>query len=60
MQELLEMGLDTFNSLEAFYRWLKRDKPILGVLLNFSGLLTGNGIQEHINAMGRMQHGIFI
>jgi putative toxin-antitoxin system antitoxin component (TIGR02293 family) len=60
MQELIEMGLDTFTSTEAFYRWLKRDKPILGVLLNFSGLLTGDGIQEHINAIGRMQHGIII
>lgn len=60
MQELIEMGLDTFSSPEAFYRWLKRDKPILGILLNFSGLLTGDGIQEHINTIGRMQHGIFI
>lgn len=60
MQELIEMGLDTFASPEAFYRWLKRDKPILGILLNFSTLLTGDGIQEHINAIARMQHGIFI
>ena len=60
MQELIEMGLDTFSDPEAFYRWLKRDKPILDILLNFSGLLTGDGIQEHINAIGRMQHGIFI
>jgi len=60
MQELIEMGLDTFTSPEAFYRWLKRDKPILGVLLTFSGLLSGEGIQEHINAIGRMQHGIII
>ena len=60
MQELIEMGLDTFNGPEAFYRWLKRDKPILGILLNFSTLLTGDGIQEHINAIGRMQHGIII
>ena len=60
MQELIEMGLDTFSDPEAFYRWLKRDKPILGILLNFSGLLTGDGIQEHINAIGRMQHGILI
>lgn len=60
MQELIELGLDTFTSPEAFYRWLKRDKPVLGVLLNFSSLLSGDGIQEHINAIGRMQHGITI
>ncbi|MGZ5221570.1 MAG: type II RES/Xre toxin-antitoxin system antitoxin [Chitinophagaceae bacterium] len=60
MQELIEMGLDTFTSPEAFYRWLKRDKPMLGMLLTFSSLLSGEGIQEHINAIGRMQHGIII
>jgi len=60
MQELIEMGLDTFTSSEAFYRWLKRDKPMLGMLLTFSSLLSGEGIQEHINAIGRMQHGIII
>ena len=60
MGELIEMGLDTFTSPEAFYRWLKRDKPILGVLLNFSSLRSSDGIQEHINTIGRMQHGIII
>jgi putative toxin-antitoxin system antitoxin component (TIGR02293 family) len=60
MQELIEMGLDTFTSPEAFYRWLKRDKPMLGVLLSFTDLQSGDGIQEHINALGRMQHGIII
>lgn len=60
MQELIEMGLDTFTSAEAFYRWLKRDKPMLGIRLTFSDLLSGDGIQEHINAIGRMEHGIII
>jgi len=60
MQELIEMGLDTFTSPEAFYRWLKREKPMLGVLLSFSDLLSGEGIQQHINALGRMQHGVII
>jgi putative toxin-antitoxin system antitoxin component (TIGR02293 family) len=60
MQELIEMGLDTFASPDAFYRWLKRDKPMLGILLTFSSLLSGEGIQENINAIGRMQHGIII
>jgi hypothetical protein len=60
MQELIELGLETFTSPDAFYRWLKRDKPILGILLTFSSLLNGDGIQEHINALNRMQHGIII
>ena len=60
IHELIEMGLDTFTTPEAFYRWLKRDKPMMGILLTFSDLLSGEGIQEHINAIGRMQHGIII
>lgn len=60
MQELIEMGLGTFASAEAFYRWLKRDKPMLGIVLTFSDLLSGDGIQEHINAIGRMEHGVII
>ena len=60
MQELIETGLETFTSTEAFYRWLKRDKPMLGMVLRFSDLMTGQGIREHIDAMNRLQHGIII
>ncbi len=60
IQELIEMGLETFTNSEAFYRWLKKDKPMLGITLHFSDLFTSQGIQEHINALGRMQHGIII
>ena len=60
IQELVEMGLETFTTPEAFYRWLKKDKPMLGITLHFSDLFTSQGIQEHINALGRMQHGIII
>ena len=60
MQELIETGLETFTSTEAFYRWLKRDTPMLGTVLHFSDLSATNGIQEHIDAMERMQHGIII
>lgn len=60
MQELIETGSETFTSPEAFYRWLKRDTPMLGTVLHFSDLNTMNGIQEHIDAMERMQHGIII
>jgi putative toxin-antitoxin system antitoxin component (TIGR02293 family) len=60
IQELIETGLETFTNPEAFYRWLKRDTPMLGKVLHFSDLNTMNGIQEHIDAMERMQHGIII
>lgn len=60
MQEMIETGLETFTSSEAFYRWLKRDKPMLGIVLHFSNLESSKGIQEHIDAMERLQHGIII
>ena len=60
IQELIEMGLETFTNPEAFYRWLKKDKPMLGITLGFSDLFTSQGIQEHINALGRIQHGIIV
>ena len=60
MQELIEMGLETFTSPEAFYRWLKRDKPVLGELLTFGSLTSSRGIQLIIDELGRIQHGVYI
>ena len=60
MQELIEMGLDTFTSTEALYRWLKRDKPVLGELLTFDSLKNSRGIQLIIDQLGRIQHGVYI
>lgn len=60
MQELIETGLETFTSPEALYRWLKRDKPVLGELLTFESLKNSRGIQLIIDQMGRIQHGVYI
>jgi putative toxin-antitoxin system antitoxin component (TIGR02293 family) len=60
MQELIEMGLKTFTSSEAFYRWLKRDKPVLGELLTFDSLKSSRGIRLVIDQLGRIQHGVYI
>jgi putative toxin-antitoxin system antitoxin component (TIGR02293 family) len=60
IQELIKTGVETFTSPEAFYRWLKRDTPHLGMVLRFSDLVNSKGIQEHIDAMERLQHGIII
>jgi len=60
MQELINMGLETFTSPEAFYRWLKRDKSVLGELLTFDSLKTSRGIQLIIDQLGRIQHGVYI
>ncbi len=60
MQELIKMGLETFTSTEALYRWLKRDKPVLGELLTFDSLKSSRGIQLIIDQLGRIQHGVYI
>ena len=60
MQELIKMGLETFTSKEALYRWLKRDKPVLGELLTFDSLKSSRGIQLIIDQLGRIQHGVYI
>jgi uncharacterized protein (DUF2384 family) len=60
MEELIKTGLETFTSPEVLYQWLKKDKPMLGIVLHFSDLSTGKGIQEHIDAMERLQQGIII
>lgn len=60
MQELIESGLETFTSAEAFYRWLKRDKPVLGELLTFDSLKNSTGISLIVDQLGRIQHGVYI
>lgn len=60
MQELIELGLETFTSPEALYRWLKRDKPVLGELLTFDSLKSSRGLQSVIDQIGRIQHGVYI
>ncbi len=60
MQELIAMGLATFTSAEAFYRWLKREKPVLGELLTFDSLKSSVGIRLITDQLGRIQHGVYI
>jgi putative toxin-antitoxin system antitoxin component (TIGR02293 family) len=60
MQELIKSGLETFTSPEAFYRWLKRDKPVLGELLTFDSLRTSEGIRLITDEVGRIMYGVYI
>lgn len=60
MQELIELGLKTFTSPEALYRWLKRDKPVLGQLLTFDSLKTSEGIGLVTDEIGRIMYGVYI
>ncbi|MEO7984560.1 MAG: antitoxin Xre/MbcA/ParS toxin-binding domain-containing protein [Bacteroidota bacterium] len=60
MQELIDMGLEAFTSPEAFYRWLKREKPVLGELLSFDSLKTSEGIRLITDEIGRIMYGVYI
>jgi putative toxin-antitoxin system antitoxin component (TIGR02293 family) len=60
MQELIEKGLKAFTSPEALYRWLKREKPVLGDLLTFDSLRTSEGIGLIKDEIGRIMYGVYI
>lgn len=59
LQEMIELGLDTFSDAAAFYSWLKKDKPVMGQLLNFSSLASERGIQLIIDQLTRIQQGVY-
>lgn len=59
LQEMIELGLETFVDADAFYRWLKKEKTVLGQTLNFGSLYSDRGIQEAIDQISRIQHGVY-
>ncbi len=59
LQELIDLGLSTFTSADSFYQWLKKDKIVMGQLLNFQSLASARGIQETIHQLSRIQQGIY-
>ncbi len=59
LQEMINLGLETFSDAQAFYAWLKKDKPVMGHLLNFSSLFSDRGIQEVIDQLSRIQQGVY-
>ncbi len=60
IQQLIDMGLETFISPAALYNWLKNDKTVEGHLLNFESLYSSQGIQNVIDEIGRIQYGVYI
>lgn len=60
IQQLIDMGLETFISANALYNWLKNDKNVEGHLLNFESLYSSQGIQDVIDEIGRIQYGVYI
>ncbi|MDB5193214.1 MAG: hypothetical protein JWQ96_2777 [Segetibacter sp.] len=59
VENLIDLGLDTFNSANEFYNWLKKPKMVLGNELSFEDLYHTEGIREHFNQLQRIQHGIY-
>lgn len=59
LQEMIDLGLETFTDPGAFYQWLKKDKPVMGQRLNFESLFTERGIQEIIDQINRIQQGVY-
>jgi putative toxin-antitoxin system antitoxin component (TIGR02293 family) len=60
LEQLIEMGLETFTDADTLYRWLKREKKVLGHTLNFESLYSNQGIQDVIDEIGRIQYGVYI
>lgn len=60
LEQLIEMGLETFVDADALYRWLKREKKVLGQMLHFESLYSIQGIQDVIDEIGRIQYGVYI
>jgi putative toxin-antitoxin system antitoxin component (TIGR02293 family) len=59
VEELIKLGLETFTDAASFYRWLKKEKHVLGKTLNFESLYSTRGIQDLIDQIGRIQYGVY-
>ncbi|MGZ8557844.1 MAG: type II RES/Xre toxin-antitoxin system antitoxin [Chitinophagaceae bacterium] len=60
IEELIALGLEAFSDANSFYEWLKKDKAVLGELLNFDSLKTTYGIGLLRNQVGRILHTVYI
>lgn len=59
LEQLIETGLETFVNSNALYQWLKKDKIVLGNKINFESLYSSQGINDIIDQLGRIQHGVY-
>ena len=59
LEQLINLGLETFTDADALYRWLKREKKVLGHTLNFESLYSSQGIQDVIDQITRIQYGVY-
>lgn len=59
LAEMIHTGLDTFTDAQALYRWLKKEKNVMGQTLSFESLYSERGIQEIIDQLIRIQQGVY-
>lgn len=59
IEQLLQLGLQTFVNPNAFYEWLKKDKIVMGQVVNFESLYSTQGIQDTINQVGRTLYNVY-
>ena len=59
LQEMINLGLETFSDSHTFYKWLKKEKLILGQRVIFESLHSERGIQEVIDQINRIQYGVY-
>ena len=59
IEQMIELGLETFTDANAFYKWLHKEKNVLGRLLNFESLYSIQGIQDVTDQLGRIQYGVY-
>lgn len=59
VEKLIDTGLDTFKSADAFYNWLKKPKKNVDTTISFESLFHSEGIQDVLNQLGRIQHGVY-
>lgn len=60
LEKMVSIGIGTFQSGNAFYKWLKKEKHVLGHNLNFDSLSSMQGIDDVIDELGRIQYGVFV
>jgi uncharacterized protein (DUF2384 family) len=59
LEQLVDLGLDTFSDAAAFYQWLKKEKKVLGQVLTFESLYSTQGIMDLADQLGRIQQGVY-
>ena len=59
IEQLINLGLETFGNADVFYEWLHKEKKVLGYTLTFQSLYSTQGIQDVIDQIGRIQQGVY-